>query len=142
MSRHTARDRHPFIEDAENEERLIVQEAVDDATLVAWEQQIASGQVDWQSIAEFRKKLAAGMSWPDAILEVNIETQQRQAAAAQQQAAAQAAGPQAAIGAGPSAQPGLGGGPQTTPSQPPPGQGVVNVASMTRALAAGARGAA
>jgi hypothetical protein len=146
MSRHTARAKHPMIEDADMEDRLIVEEGVDDAMLVAWQQAIAQGQVAWEDVAAYKDLLAAGTPWATAIITVNEAAKQRQAEQAAQQAQQMAAAQQAAGGGQPglqqgaAAQPGLGGGPQPLPSVPPPGQGTLNVASMVRALHAGTRG--
>jgi hypothetical protein len=118
--------------------------------LVALEQGIASGQVSWMAVAALKQKIRGGMPWPDAILEVQQEEQQRQQQQAEAQAqAAQQAAPGGAPGGGPAdmqmgaaSQPGLGGGPAPVASVPPPQQGVLNVASMVRALHAGTRGPA
>lgn len=148
MSRATARDKHPFIEDATMENRLVTEEGIDDAMLVALEQGIASGQVSWTAVASIKQKISSGQPWPDAIVAVNLEEQQKQQAAAQAQAqAAQGGGPggpgenlAAPGGTGVDSQPGLGGGPAPVASIPPPGQGTLNLAAMTRALHAGTRG--
>lgn len=136
MSRRTARDKHPFIEDAEMEERLVVQEGVEDATLAAWAQKISQGEVSMSAVAHFFQLLHGGMLWPDAIFATEAAEQERQA---QQAAAMQQAQANPALGMGAAAQPGLGGGPAPVAAIPPPQQGLVNVAAMSRALAAGQR---
>lgn len=154
MSRETARETHPFIEDPQLENRLVTEEAIDDAMLVAFEQGIVGGQVSWTAVAEYKKLIAGGESWPNAILKVHEEEQKRQAAQAQAMMQAQAGAAQGAPGGpggpggmpglpqqGPDTQPGLGGGPTPTASIPPPGQGEVNLASMVRAIAAPAAAA-
>lgn len=142
MSRHTARAKHPFIEDADLEERLIVMDSVDDAMILSFSQAVAQGQMAWQDLAAFRQTMTSGkVAWPDAIIQVHEAAQARQAQQAAQMQAAQAGGPGGEAGMGPDVQPGLGGGPVPVSSIPPPQQGLLNVASLVRATSAGPRAA-
>ena len=82
ISAHTARVKHPFVDDAEAEERQINLEEVDAATKAALLQQLASGQLDWEIASDLRQALSGGKNWDEAIREANTKAKERQAEAA------------------------------------------------------------
>ena len=103
ISMRTAREKHPFVPDAEAEERQLNVEEVDSATKAALLQQLAGGQLDWEIASDLRDKLAEGKTWAEAIRYAHDEAKKRQAEAAAAQGA-QAQTPDLALAA---AQPGM-----------------------------------
>ena len=131
MSRATARDKHPFIDDKEMEERSIIEESIDDAILVSWQQRAAAGELPIEVLAAVKQKVNAGVPHAQAILDVSKAEQERQAAA-QETAAAQ-------MPVGPEGQPGLGGTiPEELAAQVSPGPSGEqrNLSNLVRSVAA------
>lgn len=95
MSRETARRRHPYIEDAEAERRLAVEEDLDDIVLASLRQRAVSGMTPLDT-ARIRQLVREGLLLDDAIRKAEEEARLREAQ--------EAAAPQGS----PATQPGLG----------------------------------
>jgi len=80
MSKKHARRKHPYIDDANAEERQILVEQVDNAVLSGFQQQVAAGQIPLIDAVNIRKKLDAGKPIAEAIWEADNEARERQAA--------------------------------------------------------------
>jgi hypothetical protein len=79
MSKATARRKHPYIEDPEQEERLATIETIQAATLNALTQRAAMGQLPEIDVAAILKRVRSGEELEDAIEAVNKLAQARQA---------------------------------------------------------------
>ncbi len=126
MSKRSARDKHPFIEDAELEESQTTYEKIGDALLLALQQKVESGQARPEAVAQVLKLIKQGEMMEDAIISVGEQEAARQAkmqADQQAQMAAQAQG-----GA-------PGGGPGGAPGGPPDTGGLGGEAGLRAALA-------
>lgn len=136
MSKRTARDKHPFIEDGYNEEQLIALEKLDDALSLSLQQQVSQGAISLEAAAKIRKEVQTGTPWADAIITVSEAEQKRQAAKAQAMAMAQQGAPP-----GPDVQPGLSQLDQGLAGQQlaGPSQPQKNLSDLVRAVAAPAR---
>ncbi len=138
MSRHTARTSHPYVEDAIMEEKLIFEEAFDDAILIGAQQKIQTGELPFEAAVEIRRQIANGVPRVDAISDVVTKLQEKQAQAQQQTQAGQgadvAANPEMQRGAGP---PGTEPAALATVQGPSPSQ--VNVSNLVRNLTAPAK---
>jgi hypothetical protein len=87
MSHHTAREKHPDIDDAEVEARRILEEDTTEAMKVMLLQKAATGGPDGivlEDMAKIRGLLRQGKELDEAILVVNQERSEKQAAVAQQ----------------------------------------------------------
>lgn len=82
ISRQSAQQRHPLVNDAEAEESQITAEAWDDILQQSVIQQIAQGQMPLTDAIAVRAKIREGMDPMDALAEVQREAQERQAAQA------------------------------------------------------------
>lgn len=79
MSRASARRKHPYIDDAESEERRILIEQVDNSVLAGFQSQVAAGSVPLIDAVNIRKKLSNGKPIAEAIWEADQEARERQA---------------------------------------------------------------
>lgn len=82
MSRQTARSRHPFINDAEVENREVLVEQIDDAVLAGFRNQTAQGAIPLVDAIVVRDQIMAGRSISEAIAYAQRQAQERQAAEA------------------------------------------------------------
>lgn len=142
MSKHTARDKHPWIEDADNEERYILQEQLEKAVLVGIQQKLVSGEMPMEMMADIYEDIRRGVPQMEALTKAIRALQEKQAQAAQAaQAQAQggiAAQPEMQRGVGP---PGSAPAEQAGAAIPPPNQGQRNVSDLVRAVTGPARAA-
>jgi hypothetical protein len=155
MSRATGRQKHPFIDDAQQEENNVDEEALTDAFETGLQQQLASGQgVQLPTIARTIQLLRSGRDLVDAYMQATAEDQ-----AAQQAAGGGASmgptpggGPPNAGPMGPGGAPGPGGqlppqlaaalqqmgaqgqGGSPGPPVPPPSPSLLNTRHMAQAL--------
>ncbi len=160
LSKRTARRKHPFVDDADQEEKNITIETLEEAVLDGMAQQAASGQLDLSLAMSALKKIRNGQELVDAFEQAKNEAAEQQAQQQQQQSpgAVEPGGPSSPPGApapggpqqpgagGPGGQvpPGIqamlanagmagqGGGP--APAVPPPSPSMINVRHMTQAL--------
>lgn len=138
MSRHTARTKHPFIESADDEERRILIEAVDDAATTGLQQQVASGTLPLIDLVTIRESLGDGNTVIEAIRAADEAARERQAAQPAPPGPDQALSPQGQPGLAP---PGVGA--ETTAEPPvnpgePPG-GLENLQQLFSALSTTSR---
>jgi len=105
ISKFSARNKHPFIEDAEHEEKRVVIERMTDAALTATLQQAAAGTLPLIDLANMMDRLERGASIVEAITEAQAAAQARQAATPPPPALGQQAAPESQPGL---AQPGMG----------------------------------
>lgn len=136
ISRTTGRHKHPWIENPDFEDELIVKEQMEDAVLQAHIQGMMGGQIP---IIDGINALEAYMKSGDlltAFREADDAARQRQAAQAPPPGPGQAIAPEQAPGL---AQPGMGAETidQQLPTQGPPPQAIQNGAQLIRALRAG-----
>lgn len=83
ISRQTAREQDPLIEDPEREKDLVVAEALGDALLASISQQAAEGAIPPGDVARLMMLVRTNqMELPEAIMKVQQEAQERQAAQA------------------------------------------------------------
>ena len=128
ISRKTARDKHPMVDDAAEEEQFVALEKLNDATLAAAANEIAQGSPTMSTavVARAAQHVASGMSMYEAFLHAQAE------AATQAPAPGAQGGPPATGPGGQPIPPGLaqmlaaqGAGPQAGPGNPiqsaPPG---------------------
>lgn len=117
LSRKTAMIKHPLVEDQEAEERLLLEEALDDAILMASVGLVSSGQLAFTDLVNIRKFLRQGKSIEEAMEMAQEQAQERQATEAPAPDQGQVTAPQA--------QPGLN-APEAGGQQPAPtGAGAV-----------------
>jgi hypothetical protein len=141
MSKQTAREMDPAIEDPIRERDQVELEGIRQALLTGLEQQAASGQLDPASIARIaRIKAERHVPLEVAVNEVHEEMQKQQAMAAQAQQQGQPFAPPGQEAVNPE-QPNMvdqmpGMAPATAPGAPiaPPEQGQMDLASMLRSL--------
>ena len=127
MSRKTAREKHPLVDDAFEEEQFVSIEKMTDAALGGYAQEVAQGAKSTAEVARAGQLIAGGMNVFDAMLQAAAETASKGPAPGAPGAppqlgpngqpmppgltnmlAAQASGPNAAPGEGvPGEQPGL-----------------------------------
>lgn len=123
MSRTTARNKHPLIDDGAVEEQQIVIEMVEDAIQMATANQIGAGGMPLTDLYSLLEKLKAGKDLVKAGKEVHDEAQKRQATAAPPPGPGEVAPPEAQPGIN---QPGAGG------ESPMPPSGMPNDAGSNR----------
>lgn len=141
MSKQTAREMDPAIEDPVRERDQVELEGIRQALLTGLEQQAASGQLDPASIARIAKiKAERHVPLEIAVNEVHEEMQKQQAMAAQAQQQGTPFAPPGQEAVNPE-QPNMvdqmpGMAPAAAPGAPiaPPEQGQVDLASMLRSL--------
>ena len=141
MSKQTAREMDPAIEDPVRERDQVELEGIRQALLTGLEQQAASGQLDPASIARIAKiKAERHVPLEIAVNEVHEEMQKQQAMAAQAQQQGAPFAPPGQEAVNPE-QPNMvdqmpGMAPAAAPGAPiaPPEQGQVDLASMLRSL--------
>lgn len=129
MSLHTARAKHPHIEDPEFEDTMVQAEAVLAALLAGFQAQVQSGEIPQIDAAWAYRQMKAGMALEDAIEQANQRAQERQA----QQVAPDDPAAQAGL-----AMPGMGAEAPVAGS-PAPAQGLNNFRQLTSALSAPVR---
>jgi len=140
MSKRSAMETHPMIEDPQGEFDRMTQERLDDGLLNGLAQMAQDPQMA-PIVAQVAQHLQLGdMAVPDAVLKVHEGLQamqaQAQAAAAQAQQGALAAGGMPPGAPGPeAAQPGMA---QPQPAIGPPPQGLTNLTQLLRQLHTGA----
>jgi len=136
MSKTSSRRKHPFIDDAESEERRILVEQFEQAIIASAQQQIAGGGLPIIDAIAIRNKLAKGMDLGEAIIEADEEARARQAAEVQVPPEGMALPPEQMAGL---ATPGQG-AEALAPAPPiaPPPEGVDNLAQMLNAIRSGA----
>lgn len=136
ISRTTGRHKHPWIDNPDHEDKLIVQEQMEDAALQGFLQQVMGGQIpliDGLRALELYQQTGNLM---EAIYTADQEARERQAAAAPPAGPGQAIAPEQAPGL---SAPGMGAETidQQLPTQGPPPQALQNGAQLVRALRAG-----
>ena len=116
MSKHTGRVKHPFVDDADLEERQIAEEQLEAAVIGGAAQQIAQGAMPLMDAARVLELMKKGENIVDALKQAQQEAQERQAQ--------QAPPPQEGQATAPGQNPGLS-MPGMGVEQPPagPGQG-------------------
>lgn len=114
MSLRTGRVKHPFIDDADLEERQIAGDAIEAALIQGAAQQIATGAMPITDAARVKELMDEGKTLTEALQTAQKEAQERQAA--------QAPPPQPGQNTAPGQQPGLS-LPGNGVEQGPPGQG-------------------
>jgi hypothetical protein len=125
MSKHSARTKHPFIDDSNSENKQIVEERIEDAVLVSFLQQATSGALPLIDLVRINEVYQDTGSMIEAVKRADQEARERQA----QQAEAQA--PEAQPGL---AQPGMGAEAGMAPPAGPPGTGPKNQEALLGAL--------
>jgi hypothetical protein len=133
ISKHTARVKHPFIDDAMQEEKVINIEQIEGAVFAGFGQQVSQGQVPLPDAVRVLALVRQGESIEDAVNTAQKESQARQAS--------QAPPPQEGQATDPSQQPGLASpgmgveaAPPGGPSIPPPSMALQNFHGITRNL--------
>jgi hypothetical protein len=129
MSKRTVRIKHPFIDDADQEEALVDIEATKSAVQQGFEQLLMTDPTRLPLAVKVLDQLKKGSDYTTAIVSAHQEAQAEQAKAAQAQAAQGQPGQPAP---GPEAQPGLAGGPPA-PIAGPSG-GLANLQKLVGAL--------
>lgn len=81
LSRRSAREHHPLVSqmDPDDQNRQIMEEAVDDAISMAMLDQVSKGMLAFTDLGALRKKIRAGKMIEEAMEEVQAEAQERQA---------------------------------------------------------------
>jgi len=105
MSRHTARIKHPMIEDADSEEKFFTEEAIKDVVLAAFQKQVAEGTMPLADVARVDELVLQGEEMHRAIMQAQREAQERQVREAPEPGPGEVAAPEEAPGL---AQPGMG----------------------------------
>lgn len=138
ISRKTGRRKHPMIDDAELEDRLVLEEALDDAGIQSVQQQVSAGALPLIDLAFFRQRIRAGDEWDVALLAADDRARQRQATQPEEAGEGEVGPPGVAPGL---AMPGMGaemgqmgGGPEEQAEIPPPAQSQQNLRAMFKAL--------
>jgi hypothetical protein len=153
MSRATGRQKHPFIDDAQQEENNVDEEALTDAFETGLQQQLASGQgVQLPTIARTIQLLRSGRDLVDAYMQATAEDQAAQQAQGSGMPGAGAPGQPPPVSGQPGAAPGPGGqlppqlaaalqqmgaqgqGGSPGPPVPPPSPSLLNTRHMAQAL--------
>ena len=136
ISLSTFRTKHPFIEDPEAEGRRVDEEQLEEAVMVAIQQQAVQGALPVIYISKIEKYRKKGLDIFEAIEKADEDIREMQAAQAPPPDAGQAISPEEAMG--------LAGPPQAIPPEamaegPPPQQVAPQqaMAEMQAALAAG-----
>lgn len=134
MSRHTGMTRHPFVEDAEGEHKLIVEESLEQAVLVSVQQAASSGQMPVIDLARIKTLVKQGLSIEEAVQKADEEARERQTTQAPLPEEGQAAAPETAPGL---AEPGVGA--ESPPGEAPPSveappQGLQNLRQLLVSL--------
>jgi hypothetical protein len=122
MSRATGRYKHPFIDDAQQEENNIDEEALTDAFQAGVQQQLAGGQGDPTQLARAIQLMRSGKDMVDAWVQAQAESQAAQQAQGGIGGMAGGGGPQVP-GAAPGGPPGAP-GPGAPPGGPAGGGGL------------------
>jgi nucleotide-binding universal stress UspA family protein len=135
MSRHTGRGKHPYIEDEEQEERWIIEESIDDAILLKFQQDAVQGGIPLEVLAEVQQRVQEGVPHARAIVEVIAEERERQAQQVSMLESGQTQAPEVQAGLGPGPRP------EDLAQIPRPQPAQRNLAELVRALAAPARAA-
>jgi hypothetical protein len=125
MSKKTGRVKHPFIDDAEQEESQIAEEMLESALMAAAAQQANTGQMPIGDAARILELLRKGNRIEDAINTAHEEAQKRQATQAPPPGPGQTAAPETQPGL---AAPGMG-------AEQPPDAGAPSIPPSTQALA-------
>jgi hypothetical protein len=129
MSRHTARTKHPHIDDPEFEDLMVQAEAVLEALLAGFQAQVQSGKVPQIDAAWAYREMRKGMPVEDAIEQAHARAQERQAKQVPE--------------GDPLSMPGLSmpgmGAEQPVAGSPPPAAGLNNFRQLTSALSAPVR---
>ena len=143
ISKRTARDKHPFIEDPEMEDAQVTQEQLHDAMLLSIQKQTEAGQIRPEALAQILTELKGGTPMDQAIIKIGEQEARRQqeelAKAQQQQAGAgQPPGPGGGEAPGPG---GLGGEQQlqqqlANAQQPQPPLPERNLAELIKTVSA------
>lgn len=138
MSRHTARVRHPYIDDADSEHRRIVTETIEDAVFQGFLQQSGAGAIPLVDAVRVLSLVQEGKPVYEAIAMAQREAQERQAAEPPPPGPGQAVAPETQAGL---ALPGQGA--ETALSrQPEAPQPLQDVHQLLNALGGGRRGPA
>lgn len=132
-SKRTVRGMHPYIKDSEAEERRILVEAIEGASVAAFLQQAASGEVPLADSARIVQLVKEGKEFHVAVQTAQREAQERQAQQAPQPGEGMAAAPETMPGL---AMPGMGAEMQPPPSVPGPSDSLGNLDSILGALSA------
>ena len=130
LSKRTARRKHPYVQDAESEERTTREESIDEALLTRLQTEAAEGAIPITDLARMRELISEGHHIHEAIKRAQEEAQERQATPAgedEQMMPPEAAPgfapgaeqplPEGAQPAGPTMGGGQGGGPQPSPEE-------------------------
>lgn len=130
MSKHTGRVKHPFIDDAEQEEAQLAEEMIEQAILAAFAQQTNGGQVPLTDAIRVLTLLKGGMDLAEAVNQAQKEAQERQATQAPPPGPTQLSAPEAQPGIAPGSEQ-----PQGTNSPiPTPPVSLANFHSLVRNL--------
>lgn len=124
MSRHTARVKHPLIDDPDVEEQQLLVESVTDLVEGAAAQLVASQTFPFTDLVKILAMVKGGMDLTEAVAKVQEAAQQRQAA--------QAPEPQPGMPSSPEAQPGVEAPGAGAEMQPPGAQGEQNLTTSPR----------
>lgn len=117
ISRHTARIKHPLIDDADGEEQRSTEEAIKDVVIASFQKQVAEGTIPLPDVARVYELVIDGKQMHLAIMQAQKEAQERQVREAPEAGPGQVAAPEEAPGLG---APGQG---MEQPGRVPPGQG-------------------
>lgn len=135
ISKRSAREKHPWVSDAEQEERQLTIEQLDEALLSSFLQRAAQGGIPPADQARIRDLVAEGKTLPQAIAQADKEASERQAAIAP--------APPEGMGMAPEAMPGLAnpgeGAEMLPPTIGPVNPGLANLHALTNALRAPVR---
>lgn len=134
MSRHTGMVRHPFVEDADSERRIIVEESLEQAVLVSVQQAAAQGSLPVIDLARIKTLVKQGLSIEEAVAKADEEARERQTTQAPPAEEGQVAAPATAPGL---AEPGVGAESppgEAPPTVEPPPQGLQNLRQLLVSL--------
>lgn len=92
ISKRTARELDPYVQDAELEERRVTDEALDNAMLASIEQAVAQGQLGPLEVAQIKELVGQGRMDLESAIQKAHQAQQKQQQAQQDAAAQQQAG--------------------------------------------------
>lgn len=131
-SRRTGMTQHPYVRDADQEMRTILEEELEAAVLAGIQSQAAEGVIPIIDLARIKQLAMQGYSIEEAVRMADEEARERQVTEAPPPAEGQVAAPQAAPGLAP---PGVGAeSPEALPSVQPPDQGIQNLRQLLVSL--------